>query len=155
MPYFPRRMVEHIYDDTDGSASDPAPQLPVATGTRAPQSTPAGGNTPRNNTPTNNTPRNNSPRAPSDAESCAYGKVIVHYGGPDVGVARERIRVQLDDGTIVELFGQKARDAKGNEDYFEEGLTVEVKYLRGTNEVKEIRPCEVIYDGDGRITGPA
>ena len=155
MPYFPRRMVEHIDDDADGSASNPAPQLPVATGARAPQSTPAGGNTPRNNTPRNNSPRNNSPRAPSDAEPCAYGKVIVYYGGPDVNVARERIRVELDDGTVVELFGQKARDATGNEGSFEWGVTVEVTYLRGTNEVKEIRPCEVKYGEDGRITGRA
>ena len=143
-------MFEEIDDDTDGSASYSAPQLLVATGTRAPQSTPAGGNT-----PANNTPRNNSPRIPSDAESCAYGKVIVYYGGPDVDVARERIRVELDDGTVVELFGQNARDATGNETSFEWPLTVEVKYLRGTNEVKEIRLCEVRYDEDGRITGPA
>ena len=145
MPHFPPRMVGHIVDR----------QLPVAPGTRAPQSTPARGNTPRNNTPANDTAHNNSPRAANDAESWAYGKVIVYYGGPDVDVARERINVELDDGTVVELFGQKARDATGNEDSFEEGRTVEVKYYGGTNEVKEIRLCEVRYDNDGRITGPA
>lgn len=134
MPYFPWGTGEVINDDTDGSASNPAPQLPGATGTRAPQSTPAGGNT----------PRNNSPGQTIDAESCAYGHVSRWYGDENMDEIHERVEIELVDGARVDLVGAKARKARQDAGPFESGLPVQVTYFGATNEVKEIRRWDSI-----------
>ena len=134
MPYFPPRLVEHIDDDTDGSASNPAPQLPFATGTRAPQSTPAGGNT----------PRNNSPGQAIDAESCAYGHVLRWYGDENMDEIDERLEIELLGGARVDLVGAKARKARQDVGTFSTRLPVQVTYFGATNEVKEIRLWNII-----------
>lgn len=134
MPYFPWGTGQVIDDDTDGSASNPALQLPATTGTRAPQSTPAGGNTPRNNSP-----RNDSPGQTIDAESYAYGHVSRWYGDNNMDEIHERVEIELVDGARVDLVGAKARKARQDASPFRIDLPVQVIYFGATNEVKEIR----------------
>ena len=122
-------MVEPIDDDTDGSASNPALQLPVTTGTGAPQSTPAGGNT----------PRNDSPGQTIDAESCTYGHVSRWYGDDTMDEINERVEIELVDGARGDRVGAKARKARKDAAPFRIDLPVQVVYFGATSEVKEIR----------------
>lgn len=128
MPYFPRGTGRVINDDTDGSASNPALQTPVPIGHRAPQSTPTGGNT----------PRDSSPGQTIDAESWADGHVLSWYGDENINEIDERFEIELLDGTIVNLVGAKARKARQDASPLESGLPVQVVYFGLTNEVKEI-----------------
>lgn len=129
MPYLPWGTGKVINDDTDGSASDSTLQLPVPTGTRAPQSTPAGGNT----------PRNSSPGQTIDTESCAYGFVSTWAGNDDMNEIHERVEIELVGGARVTLVGAKARKARLDAGPFLNRLAVQVIYFGETNEVKEIR----------------
>ena len=82
-------------------------------GTRAPQGTPVGSNTPSRNSPQRGIPRGQSGLRDTDLDPDPNEGKIIDCSQPNNDVSRELVKIKMDrDGRIVATRGQRAKDLR-------------------------------------------